>query len=945
MLTIRSHCSVTALLCLVVLDATAQLTVPGQAVYDNAGTAATTALWQDAHLNDAGGANDMSVAIQQTLINNCVTSTATLLNQGCAVKAGYPGLQAWSIDPFEGTGMPNGGDIDLCSAGVTDIRASKTIVLSDGLHVHGCGETTPDDLQSPASPHSPNYNNTIIRACNPSFLSGEIYGTACTPSFGLAVPTETLGNNSVSCTAGLCSVTVNNTLSDGQDVFIYDGTGSGAITGHFLVASIIIFGGMQTGFTIATSSSMGTFSCAASCGTVYEGTPLIRIQNGQSFHTELDHLTLDCAWVRGCIPFVNVTGEEQTTAHDLEIVNFGGEAIRIDTSDNLITAYGGTSSTIGAINSGPYWQMSIHPQLETCELQVGLTNGCYGGSGGGGVLKNTNFDGASLAGVPQVLNCSTFGILATGNKIADVRGFHAITITGFSAKTGTGAIAPQLLSTGWTAGTSCISGTNAPGNINSGGPYAGSAMGFFVYGATNHISDFHVEYMPTGVEVGGNTNINAYWPGGVAANIVVENTEVCEDSCFASSPKSYDFDIGPGATDITFRNVTGDATDTHLLHDNVTGNICGALTGDSQQSIYILGHGSPPYVQTNCTGLTNQLVGPLALNSVSGGGSVTIAQAATGSATLTLPIPTGGVGTFAVGASSPLSLNSTTGQLSCTTCNVLSSLTAATAANTIGNGTNTQTWQWAFTGSGQSGMVFDESAAATAASDILNIQTTTASAAVPLLINQGTESSGTGITSNVHGVDIETKWNNSGITFDAPLFMNVTNTASNAASVLADFQLGSTTKWKVDETGKVSQAGITGSYNGVSTIGNGVPAEYGNVDVTLQSLATGGTLYAVPSAGSGMYRISWSAKVTRAGTTSSLGGTNGFQITYTDADDSVSATSQPSVTSTGNTTATQISGVVVVNAKASTNISYTFGYSSTGGTSMQYSLHIKIEAM
>jgi hypothetical protein len=95
-----------------------------------------------------------------------------------------------------------------------------------------------------------------------------------------------------------------------------------------------------------------------------------------------------------------------------------------------------------------------------------------------------------------------------------------------------------------------------------------------------------------------------------------------------------------------------------------------------------------------------------------------------------------------------------------------------------------------------------------------------------------------------------------------------------------------------------------------------------------------------------MYRISWSAKVSRASSTgSTLGGGNGFQINYTDADDSVVVTTPPSVTSTGNTTGTQISGVVVVNAKSSTNIQYSFGYTSSGSTSMQYSLHAKLEAM
>lgn len=137
------------------------------------------------------------------------------------------------------------------------------------------------------------------------------------------------------------------------------------------------------------------------------------------------------------------------------------------------------------------------------------------------------------------------------------------------------------------------------------------------------------------------------------------------------------------------------------------------------------------------------------------------------------------------------------------------------------------------------------------------------------------------------------------------------------------------------------------TYNGIPTVSGGVAAEYAYTDLTAQGAAIGPTtLYAVPSTGGGMYRISWNAKVTTAGTTSVLGGAGGFQITYTDADDSVTLTplAVPNALANGNTTATQLSGVVVVNAKASTNISYQFGYTSTG-TQMLYSLHVKLEKL
>jgi trimeric autotransporter adhesin len=65
----------------------------------------------------------------------------------------------------------------------------------------------------------------------------------------------------------------------------------------------------------------------------------------------------------------------------------------------------------------------------------------------------------------------------------------------------------------------------------------------------------------------------------------------------------------------------------------------------------------------------------------------------------------------------------------------LSSITAATGANTILSGTHPQVWEWALTG--QTAMTFGESAAATGASQIVNITTLASSTATPLTIQNG----------------------------------------------------------------------------------------------------------------------------------------------------------------------------------------------------------------
>lgn len=146
---------------------------------------------------------------------------------------------------------------------------------------------------------------------------------------------------------------------------------------------------------------------------------------------------------------------------------------------------------------------------------------------------------------------------------------------------------------------------------------------------------------------------------------------------------------------------------------------------------------------------------------------------------------------------------------------------------------------------------------------------------------------------------------------------------------------------------EINSAGVVDTYNGIATVSQGMPAEYATVDLTAQSAAISATtIYAVPAGGTGMYRISWNADITTAGTSSVLGGAGGYQVLYTSPTDSVVKTtvSGNSVTSAANTTGTAVSGVIIVYAKASTNIQHQFGYTSTG-TTMVYQLHAKIEAM
>jgi hypothetical protein len=128
------------------------------------------------------------------------------------------------------------------------------------------------------------------------------------------------------------------------------------------------------------------------------------------------------------------------------------------------------------------------------------------------------------------------------------------------------------------------------------------------------------------------------------------------------------------------------------------------------------------------------------------------------------------------------------------------------------------------------------------------------------------------------------------------------------------------------------------------------------IDLTAQTGALSAqALFTTLSNGAGQYRITWTAKVTTADSvTSTLGGTTGLRVTYTDADDAVSVTTPAwwgggnngtaPTSASLNTTQTQLSGEITVNAAASSSMTFAFGYTAAT-PNMQYSLHIRVEAI
>lgn len=157
-------------------------------------------------------------------------------------------------------------------------------------------------------------------------------------------------------------------------------------------------------------------------------------------------------------------------------------------------------------------------------------------------------------------------------------------------------------------------------------------------------------------------------------------------------------------------------------------------------------------------------------------------------------------------------------------------------------------------------------------------------------------------------------------------------------------------------TSAALQVGTTVSkYNAINTVANGIPSEYAQINTTgLTGNVTAATLYAVPASGAGLYRVSAYVVLTTAGSISST--LPNVQLVYTDIDANTSVTldASPILGAAGlgqtglltaNTVGTVASGVVVINAKASTTIQYqTVNYASNAA-GMTYALHIRLEAL
>jgi hypothetical protein len=148
------------------------------------------------------------------------------------------------------------------------------------------------------------------------------------------------------------------------------------------------------------------------------------------------------------------------------------------------------------------------------------------------------------------------------------------------------------------------------------------------------------------------------------------------------------------------------------------------------------------------------------------------------------------------------------------------------------------------------------------------------------------------------------------------------------------FYSGTTLEYQISGAGKVTE------YGGTATTSNGVSATVAATSHTSQTAAITGDALFTPTA-TGRYTVHYSAKVTTADPVSStLGGSNGFQVVYTDPSDSSTPTAIGGTCgNTANSTTSACGGAVSIYAAAAA-VTVNFGYTSHTSGDMAYQIYV-----
>lgn len=370
--------------------------------------------------------------------------------------------------------------------------------------------------------------NTIVRACNPAWRlcpggaffvpsqtvsSTSVSGTTFTVNMSAALPAypSTVKLNPIAV-GHLIQLLNNNGPNGGTGVTIGDTLANGNSLLYVTACTVpsSTCGQTTTSFTalILTGS---VNACASSCGTAYLVTPLVALgtnTGSAQFDIVLQHLTLDCQFMPGCMPLLVFNGQEGTTTRDVSLINSVVPSLRITggvcTSFNAVglctnsgtvsNPYGGFAT--GGVNSGADgYDFSVGWQRVDCALVAGCGSN---GAGGAGWTNGATTGLPSTAGNQPYLNPdpavpNLVMVLIDGTGLGQsLHGKMTFTISGNDG----GGFIPEVGTTG-----TCL----------------------LAYGMSFEAPSNHIEYCPLTALLGGDPTVNGAFGGGPTSGINITN--------------------------------------------------------------------------------------------------------------------------------------------------------------------------------------------------------------------------------------------------------------------------------------------------------------------------------------------------------------------------------------------------------------------------------------
>lgn len=311
----------------------------------------------------------------------------------------------------------------------------------------------------------------------------------------------------------------------------------------------------------------------------------------------------------------------------------------------------------------------------------------------------------------------------------------------------------------------------------------------------------------------------------------------------------------------------------------------------------------------------------------------------------------------------------------------LSAITAAAGANSINNGDNAQTWNWAISTAAKTAFTFTENTAAVNGAGsqwLAKVGTIAGSTAVPLNVFGSLTGSQT-----LHTLEITPTWNTSGVV-DGALFINPTNTGSGAASLLIKAQLAGATQWTLDKAGNTIQVGsaafgtsppgctagtaggicftegtnltnvsgttaidansttheISVATNGSSSFGTLVRVQPGTIHQTAQTASIGTATLCAASAGAcntaGQYHVSWDFIETGTACSVVTAGGVTLTISYTDSNGTSHAHVMPMIGEGAVATTPALNASFFFQTSLANAFAHGDANISTNGTVIQY---------